>query len=370
MVASQADPAKGEITMTILDADGHVEESQAMFSFLEKECYGRRPLALGFDQDTVYGECNAVWLIDGKSYPKLTGKGGVRFVTPTLMERAKKKPFSIPAQELTDVKARLADLDRAGIDKQVVYPTLFLTTTTDDLELEAALLRAYNNFMADACAKSEGRIKFAALVPIRDIQESVRELRRAKGIGAASVMLLGVAWDRSLGKEELYPFYEEASRLDIPVCIHFGWGCPAITDAFDASDTFNSAVLPVLMGFRSVMATGLLETFPKLRLGFLESGSLWVPYLIHQLKRGGRTSKDPAEYFKEGRVYIACEADEDINYLTNLIGEDSLVTASDYPHGDPSHEENMAQAIMGREDVPLRVREKILSANPQRLYGL
>jgi len=49
-----------------------------------------------------------------------------------------------------------------------------------------------------------------------------------------------------------------------------------------------------------------------------------------------------------------------------LIGKDSLVTASDYPHGDPSHEENMAQAIMAREDVPLRVREKILSVNPQR----
>ena len=118
------------------------------------------------------------------------------------------------------------------------------------------------------------------------------------------------------------------------------------------------------------MATGLLETFPKLRFGFLESGSQWVPYVIHQLKRGGRTSRDPAAYFKEGRVYIACEADEDINYLTALIGEDSLVTASDYPHGDPSHEENLAQAIMAREDVALRVREKILSDNPQRLYAM
>ena len=46
------------------------------------------------------------------------------------------------------------------------------------------------------------------------------------------------------------------------------------------------------------------------------------------------------------------------------------MTASDYPHGDLSHEENMAQAIMAREDVPLRVREKILSVNPERLYGL
>jgi len=356
--------------MTVIDADGHVEESPEMFSLLEKEYYGRRPLALGFDRDTVYGEYNAVWFINGKIYPKLTGKGGVRFVTPTIMERAKRKPVSVPAQELTDVEARLRDLDKVGIDKQVVYPTLFLTTTADDIELEAALLRAYNNFLAEASIKSHGRLRFAALVPIRDIDESIKEVARAKGLGAVSVMLLGVAWDKSLGDKQLYPFYEEASSLDIPICIHFGWGCPAITDAFTSAENFNSAVLPVLMGFYSIMASGILETFPRLRFAFLETGSQWVPYVIHQLRRGRRVSRDPAEYFREGRVYVACEADEDINHVVSYIGEDSLVVASDYPHGDPSHEDNMEQAIMRREDLSLKLREKILSDNPQRLYRL
>ena len=50
----------------------------------------------------------------------------------------------------------------AGIDKQVVYPTVFLTTTTDDVELGAALFRTYNSFMAQACSKSNGRIRFVA----------------------------------------------------------------------------------------------------------------------------------------------------------------------------------------------------------------
>jgi predicted TIM-barrel fold metal-dependent hydrolase len=358
--------------MIVVDADGHVEESKATFSFLEKEYYERRPLALGFDRDTVYESHNAVWFIDGKVYPKLVGKGGFTFKTPTIMEGAKEKPFPIGAQEMTDVEARLEDLDRAGIDEQVVYPTLFLVTTTDDVKLEAALFRSYNSFMADACSKSEGRIHFAALVPIRDIEESIRELGRAKNLGAVSVMILGIAWDKSLGDEELYPFYEEAARLEIPICIHFGWGCPAITGVFRSDESFYSAVLPVVMGCHSLLRSGVLDTFPKLRFAFLETGSVWAPYVIHQLRRSGRArcAKDPAQYFKEGRVYIACEADEDINYLTEVIGENCLVVASDYPHLDASHEESMKQAVMGREDVPLRVREKILSANPQRLYGI
>src|SRR6266508_872284 len=268
--------------MMVIDADGHVEESTAMFGFLEREFYPRRPIPLSFDEDTVFGVENAVWLIDAKAYPRVVGKGGVRFATPTLMKRAQLKPISIPAQELTDVEARLKDLDRMGIDSQVVYPT----------------------------------------------------------------MLLWVAWDKSLGDESLYPFYEEAGKLDLPICVHFGWGCPAITDVFEAHESFYSAVLPVVMGFHSLMCAGVLDMFPKLRLGFLESASFWVPYVIHQLRRSkrARCAKDPAEYFKEGRVYIACEADEDIKYITQVIGEDCLVVASDYPHLDASHEASMKDA--------------------------
>lgn len=356
--------------MRVMDADGHVEESTEMFTSLEKEYYGRRPLALGFDRDTAYGDANAIWLIDGKIYPKLTGKGGVIFLTPTLMELAKRKSISIPAQELTEVDARLRDLDKMGIEKQVVYPSLFLTTTTDDLKLEAALFRAYNNFMADACHQSGNRIKFAAQVPIRDVNESIKELRRARDLGAVSVMLLGMAWDKRLGEKGLFPFYEEAASLDIPICVHLGWGCPSLTDIFDASSNFYSAILPVLMGFHSLMVSGVLEAFPRLRLAFLESGSLWVPYVIHELKRSGKVRKDPSAYFREGRVFVSCEADENINYLTSIVGEDSLILASDYPHADSFREENMVKAIMDREDVPLRVKEKLLSANAQALYGL
>ena len=158
--------------------------------------------------------------------------------------------------------------------------------------------------------------------------------------------------------------------MNLPVCIHFGWGCPAITEAFYVHDSFNSAVLPVLMGFFSILTSGVMEAVPGLRFAFLESGSQWIPYVLHQIRRRGNQGRDPAEYFRDGRAYIACEADEDIDYLIKWIGEDALVVASDYPHSDASHEDKMAEAIMKREDLPLRVKEKILSRNPQTLYQL
>ncbi|HME59864.1 MAG TPA: hypothetical protein VKH62_01305, partial [Candidatus Binatia bacterium] len=75
----------------IIDADAHIEESEAMFERIDKEFRLRRPLPVRLDKDSVYGKYNAVWIIDGDSYPKLFGKGGTIFRTPTLMEAASMK---------------------------------------------------------------------------------------------------------------------------------------------------------------------------------------------------------------------------------------------------------------------------------------
>ena len=357
----------------IIDADAHVEESEAMFERLDKEFRPRRPLPVRFDKDTVFGKYNAVWLIDGETYPKLIGKGGTIFRTPTLMEAASLKRESIGAQELTDIAARIKDMDKVKIDTQVVFPSLFLTTTTEDLRLEAALLRAYNTFLGECSAATKGRIRFAALVPIRDIAESIKEIRRASRIGAAAVMLHGMAWDKLLGDESLFPFYEEAANLNLPICVHLGWGCPALTRIFDATTNFYSAILPVVIGFNSIMSSAALEKIPNLRFGFLEAGCAWLPFLIKQVRRDNarhRKARDPIDYFKSGRVFVTCEPDEDINGVAEIIGEEPFILGSDYPHGDPSRQEDMVAAFRERTDLSQRMVEKMLSDNPRRLYGL
>ena len=357
----------------IIDADAHVEESEAMFDRLAKEFRPRRPLPVRLASDTVYGKYNAVWLIDGETYPKLVGKGGTIFRTPTIMEAASLKRESIGAQELTDVVARIRDMDKVKIDTQIVFPSLFLTVTSEDLRLEAALLRAYNSFLGECATASKSRIRFAALVPIRDVGESIKEIKRAATIGAAAVMLQGMAWDKLLGDESLFPFYQAAADLNLPICVHLGWGCPALTDIFDASTNFYSAILPVVMGFNSIMTSAAFEKIPNLRFGFLEAGAAWIPFLIKQVRRDNarqEKAKDPIEYFKTGRVFVTAEPDEDLNGITQIVGEDSFVLGSDYPHGDPSRQEDMVAEFRERTDLSQRMVEKMLSDNPRRLYGL
>ena len=74
--------------------------------------------------------------------------------------------------------------------------------------------------------------------------------------------------------------------------------------------------------------------------------------------------------FRDYRIYVACEVDEDIPYLAQFIGEDNLLIGSDYGHNDPAEEKALVQTMRSREDLPPGLVEKILCANPKKFYGI
>jgi predicted TIM-barrel fold metal-dependent hydrolase len=127
------------------------------------------------------------------------------------------------------------------------------------------------------------------------------------------------------------------------------------------------------MGFNSIMSSAAFEKIPNLRFGFLEAGSAWIPFLIKQVRRDNarmKKARDPIDYFRSGRVFVTAEPDEDLNGVAEIIGDDAFVLGSDYPHGDPSRQEDMVAEFRERTDLPPGMVEKMLSANPKKLYGL
>lgn len=377
--------------MNVIDVDGHVIEPEAMFELLPQEFYPRRPIRAILPLDTVRGDFNGCWIIEGKTYPSMGGRGNTVFYVPE-DEAAKKRDVSVESQTLADVDARLKDLDRLSIDLQVVFPTLFLAAVAEDVQLEAALFSAYNTYVGEASAKSRGRLRWVALLPFRNPEAALKEMRRVSEMGASGIFTLGMAWDQTLADPAFFPIYEEAAALNLPLCVHLGWSSPQVTDLFaDGQSNFSSATIPVLWGFASLMGAGVLARFPDLRVGFFESGAAWVPYVIHMLRRkakpisiitrGIRRSRlisgidheryrDPEEFFRSGRAFVGCEGDEDLRYLLEHLGEDGLMASSDFPHGDPASEENYVSHWRERTDVPDRVKDKVLGENAARFFRL
>jgi len=104
----------------------------------------------------------------------------------------------------------------------------------ENVELEAALARSYNQFMATQCALSAGRIWYVAIVPWRRPDMAVKEIRRVKTLGcAAGIYARGIEWDRPLTHPDHWPIYEEAANQDLPITVHVGNGSsPMIREMF------------------------------------------------------------------------------------------------------------------------------------------
>ena len=360
----------------IIDADTHISEGEAMWAMMDSAMQPRRPIMLSVPEDTWYGNRNAFWLIDGEIYPKPAGKGSFALVTPSAQKVQEGRKDSTPAtREMTDIPGRLADMDKLRTATQIVYPTLFLVYNTKDRALEVALARAYNRFLAQACARSAGRMKWVAVLPFQSMNEAIDEIRFAKQHGAVGLFFRGIEGDYTLDHPYLFPVYEQAQKQNLSICVHTGCGVRAILEMFELSrnHTFGHTRVMPLLAFRDLIANKIPEQFPGLRFGFIEAAAGWVPFLTHIVRR---LQKDKfrfgssAELFREYRLYVACEADEDIPYLAKYTGEDHLLIGSDYPHSDPSREDQFVNVLNTREDLSPVLRQKIMNENPRAFYGL
>jgi predicted TIM-barrel fold metal-dependent hydrolase len=367
----------------IIDADTHIAESEGMWRLFDQDMYRRRPVMVAAPDDTLYRDFNVLWLIDGNIFPKAAGKGGFRIITPTASKReAGRTDISLGCREITDVDARLADMDKAGVAVQVIYPTLFLIHVTDDVELQVALCGAYNQYLAQVFAKSRARLRWVAVLPLHSVDESIKQMHEAKLNGAVGIFFSGIVGALTLNNPHFFPIYAEAEKLGLPVCVHTGQSCRHLLDFFDLelNGTFAASHLPPLIGFRDLVASEIPEKFPSLKFGFLEVSASWVPFLYHHLKRSARPRPSfPTarwkhasckDLFRDYRIYIACEADEDIPYLADYIGDDHLMIGSDYGHNDPAEEKALVETMKAREDLSAALLEKILVQNPKHFYSI
>ncbi|HZD39924.1 MAG TPA: amidohydrolase family protein, partial [Terriglobales bacterium] len=272
----------------IIDADTHISEGEAMWRMMEAAMQPRRPVMLSVPENTWFGNRNAFWLIDGEIYPKPAGKGSFALVTPSAQKVQEGRKDSTPAtREMTDIPGRLSDMDRIHTEVQIVYPTLFLVYNTRDVELEIALCRAYNRFLAHASSQAPERIRWVAVLPLKSMKDAVDEIGFAKQNGAVGIFFRGIEGDYTLDNPYLFPVYEKARKLDLPICVHTGCGVREVLEMFELSrnHTFGHTRVMPLLAFRDIVANKIPEQFPELRFGFIEAAAGWVPFLVHIVRR-------------------------------------------------------------------------------------
>ena len=348
----------------VIDADTHVDESEATWKSLEETVAKYIPVTVvppaeGLPQGVLNPSRSRWW-----------------FVEDRLQSRAVRDDVHHPARdkrELVDIPGRLEDMDRMGVDMQVIFPTFFIRYNTGNAEAEVALTKSYNRWLAERCAQSNGRLRWAAVLPLLNADDAVAELQWAKENGACGFFKRGYDLEKQVSDPHFFPVYEEAAALDMSVCIHTGHPLPG--HEWDRG-------FPVMAAFTALITARLPDKFPKLRFGFIEAGASWIPYTLAQLETQLRANQLherksafdlKKDLFRSNRLFVAIDPVDDIEYLLTLGTEDNLMIGTDYCHSDPSAnlaalEEVQRWADEGR--ITQTVARKILETNAREFYGL
>ncbi len=289
-----------------------------------------------------------------------------------------------------DPASQVKAMDNEGLDLAVLYPTsgMYITAKNGmDPRFAEATCRAYNNWLYDYIQEGDPTRMFgAAAVSPHDVESAVVEARRCvEKLAFKAIFLRPNMYNNRPWHDPYYdPLWATVQDLGVAVGFHETTGSrmPA-TGADRFPDDLGIAHIAThsveqMMACMDIIMGGVMERFPGIQFGFLEGQCGWLPFWLdrmddhyewrHPLGEMQHLKIKPSEYFQR-QGYAAVECDEHfVEHVVAALGDDRLVTTSDYPHGDAKYPEAMNRFL----ELPLSDAnmKKILWDNPARLYGL
>jgi predicted TIM-barrel fold metal-dependent hydrolase len=374
----------------VYDADAHAIMSPAMWHDLPEDFIRRRPRAVRIIDDKDLGRWNTGWLIEGRMEPHVFGPGSHAANTPGIVmeelgtrTNVDKAHGAIPigCLDLSDPMARLALLDKLGIDAQFLMPSTLYANITEEPAYEAALYRAYNRYMGQQCRTDSARLRWAGLLPMRDMRQACEAIQEMQKLGAAAAIVYGTVGNRMLSHSSFTLIWDEFARSGLPLCVHMGSSYAALAQLCEniLDSNMISKALPANLAFVAIVGHGMLDRYPNMKIGFLEFGAEWIFYMAGRLKHyatlnrrrmptsKGLLQQDVDGYLKSGRIFVAAEADDAMLVQEMaLLGEDQILFSSDFPH-DEGRGDAMKE-ILERHDLSESQKRKILCDNTVRFF--
>ncbi|HEX2173562.1 MAG TPA: amidohydrolase family protein [Dehalococcoidia bacterium] len=291
----------------------------------------------------------------------------------------------------TTTELRLADMDRDGVDASVLYGPI-VPLGVPDPELRKVCYRGYNDWLAEFCATAPERLIGAGLIPIDDPQAAADEVRYLKSAGLRTGMFLAARAEPALWEDAWEPLWQATEETGLPIGFHLGGGLRSVVFSGPKSHDAGNMGVRVACGtlqmdepLAAVIFSGALERHPGLKIVLAETGIGWLPYLVERMddswnrfvdaeeywrQHGGLQLKmKPSEYYRR-QVWATFQEDHVGIRVVDVIGEDRVMWASDYPHADSTWPWSQQAIEEHFRDVPAATRRKILCDNAKALYGL
>ncbi|MET0240278.1 MAG: amidohydrolase family protein [Sphingobium sp.] len=298
-----------------------------------------------------------------------------------------------------DLTSRLQAMDAMGVWAQICFQNGGVTqagslVALNDEPLAMAITQIYNNACADRMKASGGRIYGMGTLPYWDKNLSIKEMRRMIDIGVKGVVLpdrperLSEGYVGTDGKVSHFweEIFEMCDATGTPLNFHLNASLDANSAIWDNLGFDQRLPIHALLHhigcaatMSNFMVSGILDRYPNLKIGLIESGAGWVPFWLeameHQLSefrtaenRGLKMS--PKEYFKQHFWVSFWFETVAPTKLLDEIGVDKLMFETDYPHPTSLYPGVQDKLVSILGDQPYATRKQVLETNAVNLYNL
>jgi len=287
--------------------------------------------------------------------------------------------------ELTTPSGIAEFMDRMNTDYVLLHGNVIdFASNVADPNYAAALCSAYNDYMLNNYLDEYAGFKCAIRVPSQAPQKAAEEIDRlADEDDMVSVGLAAGAGD-PFGKPKYEPIFEAASDNGLPMDYHVGWPNPmsairggtVAQSSVEEYSTFNQHMMAHVP---SIIFQGIPEKYPSLDHVFVEGGFTWLPQVTGRMDKAYERRKHdlpwlerpPSEYVSEN-CYFGTQPVEDPAGVANLAkmldaidAKNTLVYASDYPHGDFDY-----PSILTIPSISDEVNERIFGGTALEVYDI
>lgn len=280
-----------------------------------------------------------------------------------------------------DLELRFRDMDRDGVDAELVFPSLgLMLPRIADREGQRVACQIYNDWAWDYCKASAGRLVPAAMIPCIDFDDALAECKRTAALGYAAFCLWegmnnynDVRWD---------PIFAFAGENDIPLVFHTGVGDVNIralkgpgSGMFNYTRQMNDAVDIITL----LVGGGVLDRNPKAHILFAEHSAGWLWGLAERMDEiyhghapviHPKLSRLPSQIIRD-QVHCALQNDVGSVATRRGVGVGALLFATDYPHSEgtfPFSQKVVDRMMQENADADMSDFVAILGGNAARLF--
>jgi uncharacterized protein len=289
-------------------------------------------------------------------------------------------------QIVTSAHEMRQGLDELHVDQAVLFPDHLLSLAmVRDPAFAATLARAYNRWLHERWLTEERSLKGSLVVAPQNPEAGAHDIRRYAGGREFACVYLPASGLKTLYGDERYdPVYTAASEAGLPVVIHSVETVypvfPFQLEQFRTSMAVHALAHPLSMvaNLVSMIETGVPVRHPQLKVGFMEAGTAWIPFIANRLDKEYVERRREVPLLQERpsrtmrRFYYGTQPIEEPERRADLVslfelfdGENRAMFASDWPHHDFDHPQHM----FGLPFSP-QARRKIMGLNAAEFFGL